>query len=216
MYRILIPHNMCWLISLCAWLGLFVCDMQGICGFKASSIFNAWGWLHSPQNGEVEEQGGKLFVQHYPESPWGSRKGNPHYRPLVQFPLPHREQCCCHSEACGHIFVLLHTCKCIFWRHHFMGLSPPPSNLYLVLKTKVCLTQIEIKRGGQTVGAWKGAKDLKEVALEKLQENLWPWSPWREGVLTPMMTELNYNINASKYLLPGSRWHAKLLCRLTT
>lgn len=55
------------------------------------------------------------------------------------------------------------SCKCIFWGHHFTGLSPPPYNLYLVLKTKVCLTQIEIKRGeARQWGPGKGRESLKK------------------------------------------------------
>lgn len=65
MYRILIPHNMCLLISLRAWFGLFVCDMQGICGFKPSSIFN------------VCKRRCLALITFTPKmEKWGSREGN--------------------------------------------------------------------------------------------------------------------------------------------
>lgn len=71
------------------------------------------------------------------------------------------------------------------------GLQPPPRNLYLALKTSVLLTLTAIKGEARLLGPGEREEELKEVSLLTLQENLWPWGPRREGVLAPMMTELN-------------------------
>lgn len=56
-------------------MGRAVCDMQGIYGLwhrlsltSANEEDDGTGQVHS-KNGEVEEQRGKLFVQHYTEGP---------------------------------------------------------------------------------------------------------------------------------------------------
>lgn len=60
-----------------------------------------------------------------------------------------------------------------FLRTPLRGPSPTPVQLIFSSEDKALLDpKIEIKGGGQTVGAWKGAKELQEVALEKLQGNL--------------------------------------------
>lgn len=74
--------------------------------------------------------------------------------------------------------VLSQLCPFAHLQVYFLGTplrgpSPTPVQLIFSSEDKALLDpKIEIKRGGQTVEAWKGAKELQEVALEKLQGNL--------------------------------------------
>lgn len=115
----------CMVRAICLWHTGYLW-LYGIIYFERlqTKKMKGTGQVHS-QIGEVEEQGGKLFVQHYTESPCQSRNGNSCYRPLLQFPLLEREQCYCSSWACTHIFILLHTHKCIFQGYHCSGLYHP-------------------------------------------------------------------------------------------
>lgn len=163
---------------------LGLCDRKAWPGPPACKWRRWLGLVNfTTKNGEVEEWGGKRFVQHDTGSPWQSRKENPGSAWTMQLQL---------AGTWRHLYSLAHS------RVYFPGKSlhgPPPTHHQLIFscEDKHMLDLSWNQRGGENRRELerRRGKELKEQVLQKLQKNLWPWDLWKGAASGWMMTVWN-------------------------